>query len=112
MVADIVNEGLIGRDFLRSNRNIIDFAAYEVTHDRDPVIARCKEGQERTCRVSVAKTVIVLAGTWTIIERRAMKSPVSGLWVVKPLRGKRNWKMILTPRTITHEALPGCLLKS
>ena len=85
MNVQIANEGLL-RDFLRAHSVIIDW---------DPIIARCQEGQERACRVSVAETTIVPAGTWTIIEGRAMKPLASGSWVVEPLTGNRKEKILI-----------------
>ena len=88
LVVDIANEGLIGIDSLWAERKINDFVPSKVTCYQDPIIARCREGQERACRVPVAKTEIVAAGTWTILEGTEMKLLASGSWVVESLRGK------------------------
>ena len=68
LVAEIANEGLIGKDVLRTHAIVIDFANNRATSNGEIIIAKCQEGQDRACRVSVNETVVVPSGT-RIIEQ-------------------------------------------
>ena len=100
LVADISNEGLIGTDFLKTHKMVLDFAANKVTCEGDVIVARCQEGVNRTCRISVAETVVIPAGTRTLIEGKAVKPLATGAWMVEPLRVTSKEKRVLTARAI------------
>ena len=102
LIADISNEGLIGTDFLKTHRMILDFAANKVWCDGDLVVARCQEGTNRACRISVAETTVIPAGTRTILEGKAVKPLATGSLVVEPLSTSN--KKVLTARAIIQGA--------
>ena len=60
LVAEIANEGFIGTDFLRTHWIVIDFVNNRVTSKGEIIMAKCQEGQERACRVSVNETVVIM----------------------------------------------------
>ena len=69
---------------------MIEFANNRVISKGEIIIAKCQEGQDRACRVSVNETVVVPAGTRTIVEERTAKPLATGSWILELLRGKRN----------------------
>lgn len=100
LVADIGNEGLIGTDFLRTHKMVLDFADNKVICEGELLVARCKEGNNRACRVSVSETVIVPAGTRTVIEGKAVKPLASGSWMVEPLFRENKDRKVMTARAL------------
>ena len=111
LVAEIANEGLIGTDCLRTHGIVFDFANNRVTSEGETIIAKCQEGQEQACRVSVSETVVVPAGTQTIVEGRSVKPLATGSWIIEPLKGKRKEGKVLTARAVIQGA-PTCLWRS
>ena len=50
------------------------------------------------------ETVIVPAGTQTIIEGRTAKPLAIGSWIIEPLRGKRKEEKVLTAGVVIQGA--------
>ena len=73
LVADVTNEGLIGLDFLMNNSVTLDFASRRVTCLGENLEAQCNRNLDRICRVTVAETVMIPAGTRKIIRGRTAK---------------------------------------
>ena len=96
LVADIANESLIGTDFLRAHRMVLDFTANKIICDGDPVIDKCQECSAQAIRVSVAEIIIVPVRTRMIKEGKTMKP----LALLEPLRGKQKKDKLLMAKTV------------
>ena len=100
LVANITNEGLLGMDFLKSHQMKIDFSSHQVTCEGEVITARCHEGHERSCRVTVSEHVTIPAGTRTIIQAKTRRPLADGAWMVEPLSHTPGHLPVVTGRTL------------
>ena len=101
LVADITNEGLIGTEFLRTHGMVLDFANNQVLCEGEKIVAQCQEGADRACRIAVAETVTIPAGSRIIIEGKTTRPLATGSWMVEPIQSS---KRVLTARTLIQGA--------
>ena len=102
LLAEISNEGLLGVDFLRKHQLVIDFGRNRISCNGEEVIAHCRAGMHRACRVMVAEHTVIPAGTRTIIEAKTAKPLANGSWVVEPLNRTPGEQPVLTAKVLVQ----------
>lgn len=85
VVADVVNDGLIGLDLMERHRVVIDVSRKQIWCDGQQVPVLCQSVTNRACRISVAHHTVIPAGSRTIVQGKAAKPLSAGTWIVEPL---------------------------
>ena len=102
VIAAISNDGLIGMDFLKQHKVVVDFSQHQVTIEGEVHSACCRQGQQRACRVTVAENIVLPAGTRTIVPARAKKPLADGDWIIEPLSHTPGHLPVLMAKTLVH----------
>ena len=102
IVAEITNEGLLGMDFLQSHGMILDFARGKIILEGQEILAHCRTGITRTCRVMTAEHTIIPAGSRTLIEARTAKPLAVGDWLIEPLHRPPGEQPVLTAKVLVQ----------
>ena len=104
IVADVINDGLIGFDFMIEHEMIIDVAKNKISFGGSNVPVTCQRVMERACRVSVKEHVIIPAGTRTIIPVKASRPLSAGIWMVEPLNRTPGGQPVLVAKSLHRVA--------
>ena len=59
IIANIANDGLLGVDFMKEHKVVIDFAQNQVTCEGKTLQTRFKQLNNRICRVSLGETTVI-----------------------------------------------------
>ena len=84
VIADCVDSGILGLDFLVEHGGQIDLKSGSVKLCGTSVPLNWQK-QQTCCRVAVAETVLVKAGHRMIVETKAPHNLPSGDWLVEPI---------------------------
>ena len=85
IVAEVMNDGLLGLDFLQTHHMVINFSNQQITCDGEKVVAYCRAGTDRACRVIAAENTTLPSRSRTVIQAKTAKALVSGTWLVEPV---------------------------
>jgi predicted aspartyl protease len=73
VVADVHNEGLIGIDFMKKSKMVIDVFNEKIFCHGAPVPVKCSMVSARACRIRVAGNIAKLAGNRALSEAQVVK---------------------------------------
>ena len=102
IIADIANDGLLGVDFMKRHKVVIDFATNQITCDGKILQTRFKQLNSRVCRVSLGETTIIPPSSRVILEGQASKPLANGMWMVEPLTHFPGNETILTAKVLAR----------
>ena len=102
IVAEVMNNGLLGLDFLQKHRMVINFANQQITSDGEKVVAQCRAGTYRACRVIAAENTSLPSRSRTVVEAKTTKPLVSGTWLVEPLNKTPGGQPVLLAKTLSR----------
>ena len=100
LVADITNEGLIGLDFLTTHKLVLDFSTNKIFCNGEELVACCRVGTDRACRVSLVEPTIIPAGTRTIVQGKTNQPLIPGSWMIEPLKQPTRERTVLTAKAL------------
>ncbi len=101
IVAEIVNDGLLGVDFLKEHDVVIDFAKNQVSCHGKTLPTRFKQLNSRICRVSLGETTVIPPSSRVILQGQTSKPLANGMWMVEPLTHSPGYQTILTAKVLT-----------
>lgn len=101
IVAEVMNDGLLGLDFLQQHKMVINFATSQILCDGEKVVAHCRAGTDRVCRVVAAETASIPARTRTVMSAKSSRPLVSGTWLVEPLNRTPGGQSVLLAKTLS-----------
>ena len=102
IVAEVVNQGILGVDFLQEHKMTLDFGNRRLQSDDCQIKLKCRSSTLRACRVSVSEHTVVPAGSRTILQARASKPLAHGSWMIEPLHRTPGEKLVFTAKSLVE----------
>ena len=102
IVADVLNQGILGVDILQQHKMTLNFATKTLQSDDCDIKLKCQAGTFRACRVSVSEHTVIPAGSRTVLRAKASKPLADGSWLIEPLHRTPGEKLLFTAKSLVE----------
>ena len=101
IVADVMNDGLLGLDFMREHKMVVNFSTLEITMEGKKVVSHCNIGTDRACRVVAIENTTLPSRSRTVLAASTTKPLVAGNWLVEPTNKTPGDLPVLLAKTLS-----------